>query len=87
MIYTLLKIYFMGLVILSGAIILNSIAAKIGIIGWYDFLRSIIEKGSHSLTAFRVIDYGWLFIFYPIFLGLTSLGAYLLYDWINSCIK
>ncbi|RPG56680.1 MAG: hypothetical protein CBD95_004400 [Flavobacteriales bacterium TMED235] len=62
----MIKFYFIGLTVLSVAILANIIAAKLSLKTWYDFLNSI---GNSSLT---LMDYLWLFGIYPLILGLIA---------------
>lgn len=61
-----IKMYFIGIVILVVAIGANIIAAYFGIKTWYDFLEGI--GNGLSLT---MLDIVWLFILYPLILGLS----------------
>ena len=77
----MVKIYIIGLAILSIAIVLNGLATKLGILSWYDYLKLLFDKSNN--TVVRWIDYGWLYIFYPFLLGLSyKLGDYM-YKLIN----
>ena len=67
----MIKYYFIGLIVLSVAILANIIAAKLGLKTWYDFLNSIGDGSS-----LKLLDYLWLFAVYPLILGLsTKLGT------------
>lgn len=57
----LLYIFLLGLAILVGALILNTLAHRVGILTWYDFVQ---DPGKAS-----VVSYVWLFILYPLALG------------------
>jgi hypothetical protein len=81
----LLKIYIIGLAILSIAIILNGMAAKIGVLSWYDYLKLIMDKKSG--TPIRWLDYAWLYIIYPFLLGVAYKLGEVLYTWITSLLK
>lgn len=61
MISILGKIYLSGLVVLVGAITINSLAKLIKLPTWYDFLNQ---------PKLGFINILWLFIIYPLFLGL-----------------
>lgn len=65
-------IFITGLGILAGAIILNILSSKVGLMGWYDFIADSSKAG--------VLDYIWLFILYPLGLGTVS---YYLVSWIT----
>ena len=72
----MLRIYIIGISILFVAIISNTIAKQIGISTWYDFLTSFAEDSSKNFT---ILDYSWLFVFYPFILGMGyKIGDFLL---------
>lgn len=60
----IIKIFLLGIIILAGAIILNTLASRIGLLNWYDFLETP-SKADH-------ISYLWLFIIYPMILGVIA---------------
>ena len=66
----MLKLYIIGISILVVAIFANFLAAKLGLLTWYDFLKSISEKGFQSVTSAGLVNLLWLFILYPLSLGL-----------------
>lgn len=73
----MVKIYFIGVIILVTAILLNGLVSKLGIAGWYQALQMLSEKGTKAFTSLRWIDYAWLFFLYPFLLGGSSkLGEY-----------
>jgi len=57
-----------GFFLLFFAIILNAIIQFFSIMTWYDLLMNI--KKNIWLKNMKVIDFLWLFIGYPFFLGL-----------------
>jgi hypothetical protein len=59
-----LLILFLGISILVGAIILNLISSKIGIMNWFEFIKSPNEA--------NFISYIWLFFLYPLGLGIIA---------------
>ncbi|PIS04551.1 MAG: hypothetical protein COT81_05905 [Candidatus Buchananbacteria bacterium CG10_big_fil_rev_8_21_14_0_10_42_9] len=61
-------IFILGLAILVGAIILNIIASYLGLLSWFEFLKNPQKAG--------VASYVWLFIIYPLGLGLIAYLAY-----------
>ena len=63
----MVRIYLIGISILIVAIIANFSAKIIGISTWYDFLNSFTNP---TTSNFKFIDYLWLFLIYPIILGL-----------------
>jgi len=67
----MVKIFFIGWIILIAAILMNGLVAKLGIMGWYDFLILLGEKGVVIFTEMSWKDYLWLFVVYPFFLGLS----------------
>ncbi|WP_179343986.1 DUF7672 family protein [Winogradskyella ursingii] len=69
----MLKIYIIGLAILIIAIIANGIVVKLGLKSWYDFIELLSAHGSSAFTKINIIDYLWLFIGYPLVLGLGYL--------------
>ena len=66
------KTYLTGFFILIAAILFNGIIARLGITGWYEFLTGLSEKGSAVVSRLRIIDWLWLFVFYPLLLGLSA---------------
>lgn len=72
----MIRIYVIGLVILVVAILLNGIIAKLGIMGWYEFLASLQTDGKKVFSRMGVLDFMWLFFLYPFLLG----GAYYIGD-------
>jgi hypothetical protein len=65
----MLKIYLTGLVILVAAILLNGIVARLGIMGWYEFLTKMTENGTSVFRETGPLDLIWLFLLYPTLLG------------------
>lgn len=66
----LLLIFALGIIILVGAIVLNAIASKFGLVSWYEFLRNPSSAGTSS--------YIWLFFVYPLALGILGYFGFLL---------
>lgn len=66
----MLKLYIIGIAILITAILANFLAAKIGLLSWYDFLNLLSNKGGEGFVTVRFIDYLWLLLLYPLALGL-----------------
>jgi hypothetical protein len=56
----MIKVFMIGWIILLTAILLNGLIAKWGLIGWYDFINLLIQKGSQALSTLRVAEYVWL---------------------------
>lgn len=70
---SLLKIFAVGWGILIGAILLNFLASKFGIIGWYEFLYNIGKLGfAKTLESTSPLSLIFLFIIYPFLLGLVA---------------
>jgi hypothetical protein len=67
----MIKIFLIGWIILIVAILLNGMISKLGIMGWYDFLNLLVEKGMVIFETMRWKDYLWLFVIYPFLLGLS----------------
>jgi hypothetical protein len=60
-----LKVILYGYLLLFFALIINFLSTKIGLTSWYDFLKADGIYGTSTLNLF------WLFLVYPIFLGLA----------------
>jgi hypothetical protein len=80
----MLKLFLIGWTILLSAILLNGIVAKLGLVGWYDFINMLIQKGSNTFDTLRFADYVWLFFAYPMLLGVAYKAGELLYEWLYS---
>ena len=70
-----LKLLVIGFIILVAAIGANVFTQKLGIVGWYEFLTRLTSEGISVFNTLRVLDYLWLFIGYPTFLGLAALAG------------
>lgn len=66
----MLRLYIIGLSILVVAIIANAVIMKIGLKSWYEFLSSLATNGLVIFSKISFLDYLWLFIGYPMVLGL-----------------
>jgi hypothetical protein len=74
----MLRLYIIGIAILIIAILANGLVLKLGITSWYDFINRLSDNGLSAFKKITIIDYLWLFIGYPLVLGLGYwLGAYL----------
>ena len=74
----MLRLYFIGIIILVSAVILNIIAQFLGLKTWYDFLNGISEKMPiKSLINFW--DFFWLFFLYPFLLGISFYLGYIIF--------
>lgn len=78
----MLKIYFIGLVILLAAILFNGVVNKWGITGWYDFINQLLIQGIRIFQKLTIMDYIWLFLLYPILLGVAASFGDFLFDWV-----
>jgi hypothetical protein len=74
----MIRVYFIGLFILITAIIANVIAAKLQLKSWYALLDGLANSSSLS-DLLTLKDSLWLFILYPLILGLGAVVANLLY--------
>lgn len=61
------SIFLLGIAILFGAILLNLFASRVGLLSWYDFLK--------KPSAITVFSFFWLFVVYPLGLGLVAYWA------------
>ena len=79
----MIRIYIIGLSILTIALVINFISNQIGINNWYNFINSIIEKESvfKALREEKKINIIWLFFLYPFFLGLGYLFGEKIYNY------
>ena len=62
----MIRTYFIGMVVLIGAIVVNEVGNMLGIPGWYDYLRLIGETGAQAILTPWLI---YLLIIYPLILG------------------
>jgi hypothetical protein len=66
----MLRIYIIGVCILLIAIITNVIVGKFGISTWYDFGPQFFKRGLIVIKEVGFLSSLWLFILYPLALGL-----------------
>jgi len=66
----MLRIYIIGVSILIIAIIANTLISKIGISTWYDFGPDLFKRGFLAMKEAGFLNCLWLFIIYPLILGL-----------------
>jgi len=78
-----IRLYFVGLFILFGAIVANVIAAKLHLKSWYDLLIGLTETRSYW-NQLWVKNLLWLLIIYPFLLGLSASIGNLIYQKILS---
>ena len=60
----IIYIFLVGIIILLGAIILNALAPRLGLLTWYEFLKNPSQADT--------LSYLWLFILYPLGLGMIA---------------
>jgi hypothetical protein len=71
-----LKIYLSGLIVLIGAILINALAGLAGLPTWYDFLKAVSGQGAAAaLRGLSIVHMLFLFVLYPLGLGLLVLAA------------
>jgi hypothetical protein len=80
------KIYFVGVFILFIAILLNGLINKMGIASWYDFLNKMMRPHKEEFRNLNYIDYCWLFLAYPLLLGVAAWTGNWLYTFIENKI-
>ena len=80
----MLRLYIIGICILTVAIVANYIIGKLGLTSWYDFLNYLNDKESSGLKQIRLIDYLWLLLGYPLILGFGYLIGQKIYTLIFS---
>lgn len=80
----MVRLYIIGFSILIIAILANSFISKLGVLSWYDFLNYLIDKESSEIEKIKAIDYLWLFVGYPLVLGLGYLLGEKIYELIFS---
>ncbi|MDY7395400.1 hypothetical protein UMM65_09120 [Aureibaculum sp. 2210JD6-5] len=76
----MLKIYIIGICILIIAILANAIIVKVGLKSWYDFIELLSQSGTEAFNKLSILDYLWLFIGYPLILGLGYLIGLKIYN-------
>jgi hypothetical protein len=67
----MIKLYIDGICILLVAILANLLASKLELKSWYGFLMEWSEKGGSVWRHLLFRDWLWLFLVYPILLGLA----------------
>ena len=74
----MIRIYFIGLFILITAILANILAVKLQLKSWYDLINGLANSKSYwELITFK--DSLWLFLVYPLVLGLGAVFANFIY--------
>lgn len=71
----MIRLYIIGLSILIIAILANYLIGKLGVLSWYDFLNYLSDKEASKFNKVNFIDYLWLFVGYPLVLGLGYLAG------------
>mgnify|MGYP001203463156 FL=1 len=69
----MIKLYIIGLSVLIVAIIANVVVGKLGISTWYDFGPNLYQKGFIAIKEVGLLNSLWLFLLYPLCLGLGYL--------------
>ena len=67
----MLRIYIIGLSILVFAIVVNVLVSRFGITTWYDFGQELSKSGANAIKEIGFVNLIWLFLLYPICLGLA----------------
>lgn len=67
----MLRIYIIGLSILVFAIVVNVLVSRLGISTWYDFGQELSKSGANAIKETGFVNLIWLFLLYPICLGLA----------------
>ena len=67
----MLRIYIIGISILVFAIIVNVLVSIFGISTWYDFGQELSKSGANAIKDAGIVNLIWLFLLYPICLGLA----------------
>ena len=75
----MIRYYFIGLAVLIIAIFANYIAGVFQWKTWYDFLQQA-TKDEPLWSSLKIMDLLWLFILYPLLLGLGGSLGELLYQ-------
>ena len=79
----MLRIYIIGVCVLLIAIIANVIIGKIGLSTWYDFGPQFIKRGFIVIKEVGFFSIIWLFILYPLVLGLGYIIGDKIYNFFN----
>lgn len=67
------KGYVVGIAILLVAIILNSLASKLGILTWYGLIMDISKRGIiGAIKNTRFLSLFFMFVIYPFTLGIVA---------------
>lgn len=66
------RIWIAGWVVLVAAIACNLLVQGWRIMGWYEFLTALSREGTRIFSRLRWVDAAWLFVLYPLLLGLSA---------------
>lgn len=70
--HEILRTVLTGSVVLVAAIALNVAVQSLRIMGWYEFLTALSGEGASVFGRMRWIDPLWLFLLYPLLLGVSA---------------
>jgi len=76
----MIRIFVTGWVVLAAAILLNLAVQGLRVMGWYEFLTTLSGEGTAVFGRMRWVDPVWLFLLYPLLLGLSARGGAWLAD-------
>jgi len=79
----IIDLYIIGVSVLVGAIFINALAGYFRIMTWYQFLNDIASKGVDYLKNVGLINYLFLFLVYPLLLGIFALLGIKFSGWIK----
>jgi|TARA_B110000259_G_scaffold9169_1_gene10154 hypothetical protein len=75
----MIRLYFIGIAVLITAVLATLFAEKIQCKTWYDFLKGLSSSSDYwNVLTFK--DLLWLFLIYPLLLGLGSFIGDLIYQ-------
>ncbi len=70
-----------GYSVLVVAILLNIVAGFLGFPTWYVFFNQMVSEGFvNAFSDLNVLSFGFLFLFYPLIVGLTAVNVLKLID-------
>ena len=73
------RLYCIGILILLVAVIANGIAVKLQCKTWYDLIQGITSE-KYFLNTLTLKDLIWLFLAYPILLGVGGVLGQIIYQ-------
>lgn len=78
--FDLFRIFFLGILLLLGAIVVNFLAKTLKLFTWHDFFNLIGEKGLEiALQSVSWVNLLFLFVIYPLLLGIIVYYSYKLF--------